>query len=49
MWLMVTEQDSGNGVVKVDWASVRNRVAKVEPTFAKIVDEISLIIHTQYF
>lgn len=28
------------GLVKVYWTDVRKRVAKVEPTFAKIVDEL---------
>lgn len=32
--------DKQKGLVKVYWADVRKRVAKVEPTFAKIVDEL---------
>lgn len=38
---MVTEVDEGKGLVKVQWADVRQRVAKVEPTFAKLVDELN--------
>src|SRR3990167_7128979 len=38
---MVTEVDEGKGLVKTYWANIRKRVAKVEPTFAKIVDEIN--------
>lgn len=38
---MVTEVDEGKGLVKVYWADIRKRVAKVEPTFAKIVNELS--------
>lgn len=38
---MVTAVDEGKGLVKVYWADVRERVAKVEPTFAKIVDELN--------
>ncbi len=37
---MITEIDEGKGLVKVYWRNVRDRVAKVEPTFAKIVDEL---------
>lgn len=33
--------DNGNGLVKVTWNDIRDRVAKVEPSFAKIVDEIN--------
>ena len=38
---MVTEVDEGKGLVKVYWADIRDRVAKVAPTFAKIVDELN--------
>lgn len=38
---MVTEIDEGKGLIKTCWADVRKRVAKVEPKFAKIVDELS--------
>jgi len=38
---MVTAVDEGRGLVKVCWADVRDRVAKVEPTFARLVDELS--------
>ncbi|ODN43205.1 hypothetical protein [Piscirickettsia litoralis] len=37
---MLTEQDEGRGLVKTYWQDVRERVAKVEPTFAKLVDEL---------
>ena len=38
---MLTEQDEGHGLVKVYWQDVRERVAKVELTFAKLVDELN--------
>ncbi len=38
---MVTEIDEERGCVKTYWADVRKRVAKVEPKFAKIVDELN--------
>jgi hypothetical protein len=38
--LMMTEVDEGRGLVKTTWDKVRDRVAKVEPMFAKLVDEI---------
>lgn len=38
---MVTEVDEGKGLVKVYWENIRNRVAKVEPDFTKIVDELA--------
>jgi hypothetical protein len=38
---MVTEIDEGKGLVKVYWADIRDRVKKVEPAFAKIVDELN--------
>ncbi len=38
---MVTEIDEGRGLVKTTWQMVRKRVAKVEPRFAQIVDEIN--------
>lgn len=37
---MVTEIDEGKGLVKTCWQKVRSRVAKVEPEFAAIVDEL---------
>lgn len=37
---MVTEIDEGKGLVKTSWNSIRKRVHKVEPVFAKIVDQI---------
>lgn len=38
---MVREQDECTGVVKTNWAAIRHRVTSVEPTFAKLVDELS--------
>ncbi len=38
---MLTELDERNGLVKTNWANIRKRVAKVEPTFAKLVDELN--------
>lgn len=38
---MFTNNDERNGLVKTNWASVRERVAKVEPKFAKLIDAIS--------
>lgn len=38
---MVTEIDDKNNVVKIDWSDVRERVAKVEPEFARLVDELN--------
>lgn len=38
---MFTKNDERNGLVKTDWQAIRKRVAKVEPTFAKIVDELA--------
>lgn len=38
---MVTEIDEGRGLVKTYWSDIRKRVAKVEPTFAKLVDELN--------
>jgi len=50
---MFTEQDQGKGLVKVQWSDVRERVAKVEPAFASIVDELgpdkSLPIYLGYY
>lgn len=37
---MVTETDEGRGLVKVYWQQIRKRVQKVEPVFAKIVDDL---------
>lgn len=38
---MISEYDEKNGIVKTYWENVRKRVAKVEPSFAKIVDELN--------
>jgi hypothetical protein len=38
---MVSKADTGKGCVKVYWQDVRERVAKVEPTFAKLVDDLN--------
>jgi hypothetical protein len=38
---MSTTIDEGKGLVKVYWADIRHRVAKVAPQFAKIIDKIS--------
>ncbi len=38
---MVTHVDEGKGCVKTHWDNVRKRVVKVEPQFAKIVDELN--------
>ncbi|MFZ2315408.1 MAG: hypothetical protein WAW86_07105 [Gammaproteobacteria bacterium] len=38
---MVSYVDDRQGVVKTDWASIRDRVASVEPKFAQLVDELS--------
>jgi hypothetical protein len=38
---MITEIDEGKGLVKTYWENVRTRVAKVEPAFAKIVDDLN--------
>lgn len=38
---MLTETDEGRGLVKVYWSDIRERVAKVEPSFASIVDELN--------
>jgi hypothetical protein len=38
---VLTELDERKGLVKTNWANIRKRVAKVEPTFAKLVDELS--------
>lgn len=37
---MITEIDEGKGLIKTYWSKVRNRIAKVEPVFANIVDEL---------
>lgn len=37
---MVTEIDEGKGIVKVYWSDIRDRVSKVKPGFAKIIDEL---------
>jgi len=39
---MATSIDERKGIVKVSWSDVRKRVAKVEPAFAKIVDELNV-------
>lgn len=38
---MLSEIDNGTGLVKVFWQDVRDRIAKVEPTFARIVDALN--------
>lgn len=38
---MLTETDEGKGLVKTYWRNIRKRVSKVEPNFAKIVDELA--------
>lgn len=38
---MFTENDDGRGLVKLTWENVRKRVAKVDSSFAKIVDDLS--------
>lgn len=38
---MFTESDEKRGLVKMYWPQVRERVKKVEPNFAKIVDELN--------
>ena len=38
---MVTSQDEQRGLVKVYWRDVEKRIAKIEPNFARIVNEIS--------
>jgi hypothetical protein len=38
---MVTQTDEGKGLVKTYWANIRDRVAKIEPLFTKIVDELA--------
>lgn len=37
---MIDSDDNRNGLIKTSWRNVRDRVAKIEPIFAKIVDEI---------
>lgn len=38
---MVSEIDERRGLVKVQWADIRDRVAVVEPNFARMVDELA--------
>lgn len=38
---MVTKVDERNGIVRTYWKEVRQRVMKVNPEFAKIVDELA--------
>ncbi len=38
---MLTKQDERNGLVKTSWDAIRHRVLKIEPHFAKLVDEIN--------
>lgn len=38
---MLTYEDNGKGLVKVYWKDIATQVAKVEPEFAKIVNELS--------
>src|SRR3990167_7770785 len=37
---MVTEVDEGKGLVKTSWEGISRRVAKIDPIFAKIVNEL---------
>jgi hypothetical protein len=50
---MVTEYNEKNGMVKTCWSEVRKQVAKVEPQFAKIVDNInpdkSFVLYLAYY
>lgn len=39
---MIYEEDIRDGVVKVSWEQIRDRVSKVEPIFARLVDELSV-------
>lgn len=39
---MVTEVDERNGTVRTYWPNIRERVAAVEPEFARLVDELDL-------
>lgn len=38
---MALDYDPNEGLIKVSWSNIRQKVASVEPAFAKIVDEIS--------
>lgn len=38
---MITHEDNGKGLVKVYWKDIAKRVAKVEPEFAKLVNNLS--------
>lgn len=38
---MLTYEDNGKGLVRVYWKDIAKRVAKIEPEFAKIVNELS--------
>lgn len=38
---MYTEHDERRGLVKTNWQGVRDRVAKVAPEFAALIDEVS--------
>ncbi len=38
---MYTEHDERRGLVKTNWANVRERVHKVNPEFATLVDEVN--------
>lgn len=46
---MITEQDERTGVVRTYWAQVRERVAKVAPKFAEIVDQLNPDRHFPLF
>ena len=39
--MMYTSNDEGKGLVKTCWANIQERVAKVNPIFAKIVNELN--------
>lgn len=38
---MLTHNDEGKGLVQTYWSEIRHRIAKVEPTFAELVDGLS--------
>lgn len=38
---MINAIDDRNGLIKVFWQDIRERAAKIEPAFAKIVDELN--------
>ncbi len=50
---MYSDIDERKGLVKTNWQYVRKRVAKVEPAFAKMVDELnpdeSFVVYLAYY